>query len=305
MIFSPGLRTGDAIGIVAPGKKLPEIQLVSATTLLTSWGLNVRIAPNVFSDSHSYLAGTDEQRLADFQSMIDDPDVKAIFCARGGYGSTRIVDSINLGPLKSNPKWIVGFSDITALHLHLLKAGIASIHGTMPVFFGREDAQKSVESLRRLLFDGDCQISFGPGKASRPGSATAEVVGGNLSLITDALGTSSDPDTDSKILVVEEVDEYFYKVDRMFTQLRRAGKLKNLAGLLIGHMTDLKDPELAFGDTLEEIVCHAVRDYDYPVAFSFPSGHENPNHAWVEGGTATLDVGENKASLAYPTITSF
>lgn len=302
MKFPSRLREGDTVGIVAPARRISPAQLEPAIVLLTSWGLKVRLGPHIFSAKHTYLAGTDSERLEDFQSMVNDPEVKAIFCARGGYGSTRIVDEIDFTPLKKSPKWIVGFSDITAFHLRLTAMNIASIHATMPIFFGQEQAQSSVDSIRDILFEGRCDISMPPVEYNRTGKATGPVVGGNLSLITDSLNTPTEPDTDGRILVVEEVDEYLYKLDRMFTQLRRAGKLRALAGLLVGHMTDMKNPELAFGETVEEIVLHAVRDYAYPVAFSFPSGHENPNHAWVEGGVATLDVGLRQVRLSYPNV---
>jgi muramoyltetrapeptide carboxypeptidase len=302
MIVPPQLQQGDTVGIVAPARKISPAQTDPAIVVLTSWGLNPRLGKNIFSSAHSYLAGTDQQRLDDFQSMINDPDVKAIFCARGGYGSTRIIDDLDFSPLKHNPKWIVGFSDVTAFHLRLLGIGVAAMHATMPIFFGREEAQASVESIRKILFDGSCDIELATHESSRLGRAAGEVVGGNLSLIVDSLNTPSEPDTAGKILVLEEVDEYFYKIDRMFTQLRRAGKLKDLAGLIIGHMTDIKNSDLDFGETIQEIVTHAVRDYQFPVAFDFPSGHENPNMAWIEGGVATLDVNAENTSLRYSNI---
>lgn len=304
MIFPPRLSAGDTVGIVAPARKISPAQLDAAILLLTSWGLNPQLAKNIFSQNHSYLAGTDDERRTDFQSMIDDSNIKAIFCARGGYGSTRILDDIDFSPLRTAPKWVIGFSDVTAFHLRLLSIGIASIHATMPIFFGQREAQSSIESLRKILFTGSCDIQMQPDPQNRVGKASGEVIGGNLSLVVDALNTPSDPDTDNKILVVEEVDEYYYKIDRMFTQLRRTGKLKKLAGLLIGHMTDVKNSDLEFGETVQEIVMHSVRDYNYPVALSFPSGHHNPNEAWIEGATATLEVNVTGARLSYPDIYS-
>lgn len=302
MILPPRLKDGDKIGIVAPSRRISPAQIDPALVVLTSWGLTPSVGNYLFSSSHSYLAGSDEERRKDFQQMIDDPEITAIFCARGGYGSTRIIDDIDFSSLVKHPKWIVGFSDITAFHLRLQQIGIASIHGTMPIFFGKEEAQSSVESIRAILFDGKCEIDCPPNGFNRAGRCEAAVIGGNLSLIVDSLNTPSEPDTDNKILVLEEVDEYYYKVDRMLTQLRRAGKLKKLAGLIIGHMTDMKDSDLAFGETVQDIILHAVRDYAYPVAFSFPSGHNNPNHAWIEGGTATLDVGVGGVKLSYPDL---
>jgi muramoyltetrapeptide carboxypeptidase len=304
MIYPPKLKAGDTVGIVAPARKISRDQLEGALRILKSWGLNTRLAKNIFSSSHSYLAGSDKERLEDFQSMIDDPEIKAIICARGGYGSTRIVEDIDFTNLNKEPKWVIGFSDVTAFHLHLVSRGVASIHATMPIFFSNDDSAGSVESLRNVLFSGSCEIQIDPKKENRIGHAEGEVIGGNLSLLVDTLMTPSEPDTNNRILIIEEVDEYFYKLDRMFTQLRRTGKLQKLAGLVIGHMTDIKNPELAFGESVSQIVMHAVRDYQYPVAFSFPTGHQNPNIAWIHGAKGILDVSLPKVSLVYPNIYS-
>jgi len=304
MIVPPKLVAGDTIGIVAPARKITLSQLEPAIEKLEAWGLETVMSKNIFSTAHSYLAGSDAERQEDFQRMLDDPKIKAVFCARGGYGSTRIIEGLDFSSLVKNPKWIIGFSDVTAFHLQLLNQGIVSIHGTMPIFFGREESEVSVESIRKIILDGSCKIEFQPEAANRPGVASGPVIGGNLSLIADALDTPSAPDTNGKILVVEEVDEYYYKLDRMFTQLRRTGKLKNLAGLLIGHMTDIKNSELDFGETVFQIVSYAVRDYQYPVAFSFPSGHQDPNLAWVHGANGVLEISSLKVTLSYPNIYS-
>lgn len=302
MIYPPKLKAGDTVGIIAPARKISPEQLEAALKILHSWGLQTLLAKSIFSSKHSYLAGSDDERRQDFQSMIDNPAVKAILCARGGYGSTRIIEEISFSPLKNSPKWIIGFSDITAFHLQLFHLGFASIHGTMPIFFHRDDSKSAVESLRNILFNGACEILFNAGPSNQAGRGEGQAVGGNLSLILDSLCTSSEPDTNHKILIVEEVDEYFYKLDRMFTQLRRAGKLENLAGLLIGHMTDLKNSDLDFGESVSQIVMHAVRDYHYPVAFSFPSGHQNPNIGWIHGAPAVLNAGASQVSFSYPDI---
>jgi len=302
MIYPPKLQAGDKVGIVAPARRITPGQLEAALETLQHWGLRPRLAKNIFSTRHTYLAGSDEERLEDFQTMLDDAEVKAIFCARGGYGSTRIIEDIDFSSMKKHPKWIVGFSDVTAFHLRLATLGIASLHGTMPIFFGQPEARESVESIQKILFMGSSKVAFPSEAHNRTGTASGEVIGGNLSLIMDALNTPSDPDTKNKILIIEEVDEYFYKLDRMFTQLRRTGKLKNLSGLLIGHITEMKNSDLAFGETASEIVLHAVRDYSFPVAFSFPSGHSNPNLAWIHGAPAELDVSLNGVALTYPNI---
>lgn len=304
MIYPPKLSAGDKVGIVAPARKISRAQLEASLKTLRAWELEPVLAKNIFSTAHSYLAGSDEERREDFQMMINDGEIKAVFCARGGYGSTRILEDIDFSPLRNAPKWIIGFSDITAFHLRLASIGVASIHGTMPIFFDQSEAAESVESIRKIIFEGACQVSFAAEESNRPGEAHGEVVGGNLSLLLDALNTPSEPVTENRILIIEEVDEYLYKLDRMFTQLRRAGKLKHLRGLAIGHMTDMKNSDLVFGETVQEIILHAVRDYQYPVAFSFPSGHKNPNFAWIHGGPARLNVSLRRVTLSYPNIYS-
>ncbi|HEY9009101.1 S66 peptidase family protein [Ohtaekwangia sp.] len=295
MITPPQLQPGDTIGVAAPGRKIPEADLKAAIAILESWGLNVRLAPYLFSQKHSYLAGTDAERLADFQSLINDADVKAILCARGGYGSTRIVDQIDFTPLLAQPKYIIGFSDITALHLKLYGMNIQSIHATMPILFARESAASSVESLRRILFTKGDILQSRKSDYNRAGIGEGKVIGGNLSLIVDSLGTSSEPDMEGSILVIEEIDEYRYKIDRMMMQLQRAGKLARLNGLVVGYMTDIKDSELGFGETAEEILLNHVRNYNYPVGFGFPVGHENPNLAWRHGANGKLTVNTHAA----------
>lgn len=297
MINAPNLYAGSTVGIVAPGRKMNQADVETAAALITGWGVNVVLASHLFSNSHSYLAGNDHERLEDFQSMVDNKNINAIICARGGYGSTRIVDSINFDALKNNPKWIVGFSDITAIHLKLFSLGYQSIHSTMPILFSNLESLSSVESLHKILFGGNVSISAYPDNNNKLGIATGETIGGNLSLIVDALGTSSAPNMNGKILIIEEVDEYLYRIDRMMIQLKRAGKLDNLAGLVVGHFTNIKDTELSFGEKLEQIILRVVGEYNFPVAFNFPIGHDNPNLAWKQGAIAKLEVNENGSSL--------
>jgi muramoyltetrapeptide carboxypeptidase len=299
MITPPLLQPGDTIAITAPGRKVSRAEMDIAIKTFQSWGLSVKLADNLFSTDHSYLAGTDAQRLDDIQSLLNDVNVNAIICARGGYGSTRIVDEVDFAPLLATPKFIIGFSDITAIHLKLYSLGIQSIHATMPILFPKETSKPSIESLKRMLMEKPDGIQSPANKYSLDGSGRGEVIGGNLSLINDALGTSSEPDTNGKILVIEEIDEYRYKIDRMLTQLKRAGKLQHLAGLVIGHMTDIKDSEVSFGETVEEIILHHTQGYNYPIAFGFPTGHENPNLAWLHGGMAELHVHNGAGILSF------
>jgi muramoyltetrapeptide carboxypeptidase len=299
MTIPKNLKPGDKIGVVAPARKINPADLEFAVNVMSLWGLEVVLSKNIYSSDHSYLSGTDEERLSDIQTMINDPDIHAIISARGGYGSTRILDAIDFSPLKQNPKWIIGFSDITAIHLKLLKHQIASIHGTMPILFSNSASKLSVESLKALLFSGEYRIDALPSSSNVRGQFTGIVTGGNLSLIVDSLGTATEPDTTNKILVLEEIDEYLYKIDRMMTQLHRAGKLSNLRGLIIGHMTNLKDSDLKFGEGVEAIVLNAVKDYSYPIAFNFPSGHDHPNYAWIHGAEAMFSVSDIHVSLEH------
>ena len=298
MVRPKSLTPGNKVGIVAPGRKVSREDMEAAVKIFSDWGVNVELSPNLFANEHSYFAASDDSRLRDFQKMINDPEIAAIICARGGYGTTRILDKLNLQPLSLSPKWIVGFSDITALHLKLNMLRIESIHATMPILFSKEDSLPSIISLRETLFGNTSALIGGSNNNNKHGSATAEVIGGNLSLLADSISTSGDADYSEKILIVEEIDEYLYKIDRMFTHLMRAGKLSRLRGLVVGHFSDIKDTTPGFGETVEEIILDKVDKFGYPVAFGFPIGHENPNLAWTNGSTMTLTIGSNGSMLA-------
>lgn len=299
MIRPDFLREGDTISIVAPGRKINELDVTVAIKIFESWGLRVSVAKNIFNNSHSYLAGTDAERLEDFQTALDDVNVKAIVCARGGYGSVRIIEQLTFAPLKRNPKWIVGFSDITAFHLKLNVLGYESIHSTMPVLFSKKESTHSVESLRKILFGTDEVLSAPYRNVNRAGVGSGEVVGGNLSLLASSLATPSEPVTKGKIIVIEEISEYLYKIDRMMNQLKQAKKFDQVAGLIVGHFTDILDTEISFGETVEQIILRAVSEYNFPVAFDFPIGHDEPNLAWRSGGQATLRVNEIQSTLNF------
>lgn len=292
---------GDKVAIVAPGRRVQPPDIGHAINTLSQWELQVIPGRNVFSNSHPYLAGSDDERFRDLQDAISNPGIRAIISARGGYGTTRILDRLDLSPLHASPKWIAGFSDITALHLKLYRHGFMSAHGIMPILFQRNDAGESIASLKKVLFEGTFGIHAEAVASNRTGSAQGTLIGGNLSLIADSLGTSSEPDTSGCILVIEEIDEYRYRLDRMMTQLKRAGKLRNLKGLAVGHMTTIKDPELPFGETIYDIINRAVADYDYPVAFHVPTGHEEPNLAWIHGGYAHMSVTEQGTEISSAT----
>ncbi len=297
MISPKPLKRGDKVGIVATARKVSEDQIRPAIQILESWGLEVILSPMLFQTSHGYLAGTDEERIAAFQQFLDHPDLDAILCARGGYGTTRIIDELRFDEFSKHPKWVVGFSDVTALHLRLARMGFESIHGIMPLLFSKDGAESSVAHLHDALFGEPLQLTADANQFNHHGKATGKLIGGNLSLLVDSLGSPDQPETKGKILVVEEVDEYLYKIDRMFVQLKRAGKLDALAGLIVGHFTDAKDSDLKFGESVEEIIRTHTRIYSYPVAFGFPTGHENPNHSWIHGREAVLIVNENGSTL--------
>lgn len=298
MIQPPYLRAGDTVGIVATGRRVTPADIDPAFATIKQWGLQLKLSPHLYSTQHSYLAGVDNERLPDLQAMLDDPGIHAIICARGGYGTARILDQLDFSNFIKKPKWIAGFSDITALHQRLLAIGHQSIHGTMPILFSRENAGPSVESLRLALFGTSQKIEAPGNESNRPGQATGRIMGGNLSLLTSVMGTPDEPDTTDGILVIEEIDEYWYKIDRMMVQLKRAGKFARLAGLVIGYFTDIKDDaSISFGEKIERIVLHHTREYTFPVAFNFPTGHENPNFAWKHGSNMQLDVSLNGSSL--------
>jgi len=297
MIQPPFLSTGDTVAVTATGRKVSEAQMQKAIDTLSGWGLKVLLAPHLYSEAHAYLAGTDSERQNDLQQLLDNKAVRAIICARGGYGTTRMLDQLDFTAFLENPKWIVGFSDVTALHLKLVQLNVQSVHATMPILYSSTGAEPSVGSLKDILFGKDVGIRAPFNNANRLGQVTAPVLGGNLSLLADALGTSTDPETAGKILVIEEIDEYRYRFDRMLTHLKRAGKLNALAGLVIGHMTDIKDQDPAFRDDVSEMILDKIAGTHFPVAFNFPIGHENPNIAWRHGSTMTLDVSASGSTL--------
>ncbi len=285
----PFLKAGDTIGIVAPARKITKEELEPAVEILKGWGLKVKTGKNLFGACNQY-SGTDEERLADMQEMINDGTVKAILSARGGYGTLRFADRLDFSSLLRNPKWIIGYSDITVLHTLVHAIGIETLHATMPVSFGKD--ADSVESLRKALFGQRLEYTLPPHQLNRAGKISAPLVGGNLSLIYAMSGGKSDLDTNGKILFLEDLDEYLYHIDRMMMNLKRSGKLDGLAGMVIGGMTEMKDNTIPFGKTAEEIIYDAVKEYDYPLCFGLPAGHGIQNKALIMGRTCVLTVGE-------------
>ncbi|RZK48262.1 MAG: LD-carboxypeptidase [Pedobacter sp.] len=298
------LKPGDTIGITCPAGYITEAEIAPAVLQMETWGLQVKIGKTVGMRDFTF-GGTDDQRQADFQAMIDDSTVNAIMCARGGYGFVRILDQIDFTNLKHQPKWIIGFSDITILHVHLQKnLGLASIHSKMCNSFPNnwemaDDTQKdTILSIKRALF-GEAMTYHSPANIfNRFGNVKGELVGGNLRCIENLAGSISEIDTDGKILFLEDTGEALYSIDRMFYNLLRSDKLKNLKGLIIGgfKLPNSEDPT-AFGRSLEQIVLEKLKGLSYPVAFDFPVGHQRLNYALKCGIKHQFQVNETGAYL--------
>lgn len=303
MTRPPYLRQGDKAAFIAPARRISLPELAPALRLLRSWGLEPVAPPGLF-DTDGQLAGSDEARASLIQSLLDDPEVKALWCARGGYGTVRIIDSLDFSRFARQPKWIVGYSDITVLHSHIhRRLAIETLHATMPVNIpdGTDPAPfPAVETLRRALFGEPLSYSFAPHPLDRSGQAEGPVVGGNLSILYSLCGSPSSISTEGKILFIEDLDEYLYHLDRMMMNLKRCGLLARLAGLVVGQLSDMHDNAVPFGRNAEQIVRDAVAEYRYPVCFGFPAGHNGlENRALCLGRTARLAVAPAGSSLAY------
>lgn len=295
----PYLQKGDTIGLVCPAGYMPVEKVSECIRVLNeNWGFTTKVGNSIGRQYH-YFSGTDEERLEDFQHMLDDENVKAILCARGGYGLSRIIDAIDFKRFRQNPKWIIGFSDITILHSHIYRNYyISSLHAPMANAFNADGYQNDfVRSLRNALEGKKIKYQVQPHVFNRKGQAIGELVGGNLALIAHLIGTRSDLKTKGRILFIEDVGEYLYNIDRMMYQLKRSRKLDKLAGLIVGGFTDMKDTERPFGQTVHEIIRDAVAEYDYPVCFDFPVSHDEKNYALKIGVGYKLKVGKNKVVL--------
>ncbi|MFN3848304.1 MAG: LD-carboxypeptidase [Spirosomataceae bacterium] len=297
MIRPNYLKKGDTVAIVALASKLNIEEIRPAIDLMQNdWGLNVVVGESV-SAAYFGFAGDDETRRRDFQQMIDNEEVKAIFSARGGYGSSRIIDSIDFTEFKKNPKWIIGFSDITAVHCHLQAMDYESLHAAMPKTMMKDDFSR--DSLRKLLFGEELSYKANSHELNRLGTGKGELIGGNLCLLAHLLGSDSEPDTKNKILFIEDISEYLYNIDRMMVQLKRAGKLKDLAGLIVGDFSDSKENDEPFGKTVYEIIAEHTAEYNYPISFGFPVGHESVNWAMPCGRMAELAVMDGEVKLRF------
>ena len=297
MITPPFLQKGDTIAIVSTARKNIDDNLKPTIDLLEGWGLNVKIGKTIGLDYYQ-LAGTDDQRAADFQEQMDNPNIKAIWCVRGGYGTVKIIDKLDFTKFKQNPKWIIGFSDVTVLHSHLNRMGIESLHATMPVAIPRA-TDEAKNSLCAALFNDKLEYTLDCDALNHIGKVKGELVGGNLSILYSLLGSESAVDCNDKILFIEDLDEYLYHVDRMMTNLKRNGCLSGLKGIIVGAMTEMKDNEIPWGRNALEIIEDAVKGLNIPIIYNFPAGHIRDNRALIFGRQVTIEVTAETSKVTF------
>lgn len=297
MIQPTSLVKGDVIGLVATARKISREELAPAINVLEGWGFKVATGEHLFGEENQFSA-SDEKRLSDFQNFIDDPEVKAILCVRGGYGTVRIIDGINFLPLIENPKWIAGYSDVTVLHNKLSRLGIESLHSTMPISFATNTPQ-ALESLQASLTGESISYNVATHPLNKEGHTQGKLVGGNLSMIYSQTGSDTSLKTAGNILFLEDLDEYLYHIDRMMYNLKRNGYFDELAGVIVGGMTDMNDNTVPFGENAEEIIHRHFSIFNYPICFGFPAGHLDDNRSLIFGRTATLEVSETETNLSF------
>ncbi len=296
LLRPPALKEGDLVYILSTARKITQEEIQPAIRIFESWGLKVRIGNSIGKEFRQF-AGTDTDRQTDFQHAIDNPEVKAIICARGGYGTVRMMDEVNYDAFMKHPKWVVGFSDVTFLHVHITNIiGIQTLHAPMPFNFPKA-TPASIESVRNELFGMRNEFEIGSNPLNRAGNAEGVLIGGNLSILYSITGTKSGINTSGKILFLEDLDEYLYHIDRMMMNLKRSGKLQSLAGLVVGSFTDMKDNRVPFGCTAYDIIAEHVAAYHYPVCYDFPAGHISDNLALVMGRKYNLEVRSDKVKL--------
>lgn len=298
----PALEKNDTIGIIAPARSISLEELQPAIELFESWGLEVKLGEHIFHSFHQF-AGKDEERAADFQSFLDDPAIKAIICARGGYGTIKLMEHLNFEQFTKHPKWIVGYSDITVLHSYITqKLGIKTLHATMPLnITGPTEDLPATELLKKVLFGETIEYTWSTStEYSIPGEITGEVTGGNLSVLYSLRGTSFDIDTTGKILFIEDLDEYLYHIDRMLMNFKHGNIFNGLKALLVGGMTDMNDNKTPYGFKAHEIIKNITKDYSFPVIFDFPAGHFKNNLPVIMGSELKIQKdGEDKMKASF------
>ena len=291
MIIPPYLKKGDTVALVCTARKFTPEEAQPAIELLQSWGLNVKLGKTIGLDNFQ-LGGSDEERATDFQEMLENPEIKAIWCARGGYGTVRIIDKINFSNFQNNPKWIMGFSDVTVLHSHIHNLGVATLHSIMPFSVPKAD-EKAKETLKKALFGEAISYEVPNSIYNKKGSAKGVIVGGNLSILYSLLGSKSSINTTDKILFIEDLDEYLYHVDRMMMNLKRNGYFEKVKGIIVGGMTDMHDNSIPFGRNASEIILDITQQYNIPICFDFPAGHLSDNRALIFGKEIRFEVGQS------------
>jgi muramoyltetrapeptide carboxypeptidase len=302
LIQPPYLKAGDTVAIVAPSGVLNgrDKEVNQAKELLRSWGLNVVVGDHVFNKAN-HFAGTDNERAEDFQKALDNPNIKAIWCARGGYGTVRMIDKLDYTKYKENPKWVIGYSDITAIHNQLNIEGSESIHAMMCTSLTDDlsEIEETLETFKCALFGKSINYTIDGSSYNKTGSVTAPLVGGNLTLLHTMLGSKTSIDTSGKILFIEEIGEYKYHIDRMLQSLKRAGYFENLKGLIVGDMSKIRKNTTPWGTSIEQLILDAVAEYDFPILFNFPAGHEDDNRALILGRTIQLTVGSKQSTVVF------
>ena len=289
------LQKGDSVAIISTARKININEIEAAITLLKEWELKVVIG-NTIGKEYCQYAGTDQERINDLQNMLNNDNIKAIWCARGGYGSVRLIDAIDFSKFKISPKWIIGFSDVTVLHSHIHNLGIKTLHALMPITL-KDNTIEAKNSLHAALFNSPIRYKVPFSKYNKTGESTGQLVGGNLSILYSLTGSSSAINTDGKILFIEDLDEYLYHIDRMMMNLKRNGYLSKIKGLIVGSMTKMHDNTISFGKNTQEIILDSVLEYDFPVCFNFPAGHINDNRTLIFGKEVSLVVTNSYTSL--------
>jgi muramoyltetrapeptide carboxypeptidase len=302
MIRPPYLKEGDTIALISTARKVSKAEVKPAIDIMHSWGLDVQPGKNLYKSDRQF-AGTDEERQGDLQRALNNKNVKGILFARGGYGTARIIDGIEWKRFVKEPKWLIGFSDITVINSHVLKhCSVQTLHAPMSLNIPKLSAP-CLNVLKETLFGQSLRYSSSKQqphleKLNRKGKAKGVLTGGNLSVIYSIAGSASDMDMTGKILFLEDIDEYLYHIDRMMISLKRSGKLKDLAGLIVGGMTDMRDNDIPFGKNAEEIIADAVAEYSFPVVYGFPAGHIPNNYPLILGSEVTLNV-TDKMELSF------
>jgi muramoyltetrapeptide carboxypeptidase len=302
LIQPPYLKAGDTVTILAPSGILKNRtnEITKAKALLKSWGLHVTIGKHIFSQGE-HFAGTDDERCEDFQKALDDPKISAIWCARGGYGTVRILDKLDYSKFKQHPKWVIGYSDITALHSQIHIEGFESIHAMMCTSLQDDNVtiKETISTFKDAVFGKTLTYTLKGSKYNKVGTVSAPIVGGNLTVLQTLLGSKTSIDTSGKILFIEEIGEYKYHIDRMLQSLKRAGYFDNCKGVIVGNMTKIRKNTTLWGSSIEQLILDVLVDYDFPVAFNMPTGHEKDNRALILGKSVDLTVNNGQSTIIY------